>query len=174
MPPQAPPLWKTGLVALLSSFVGAGAVLAAQSQAIDAQMKQQDERFAREQESAARAQRLPVYEEFQEAANLYATDSQRAYECQVAQVDRCEVTEGELQDARHRYQGAINKMHVYGSPEAIAAVILVSQRLPPSLVGLTGDPVIESVDSAQFRSALSRFFDVMCKDLAASPESCAG
>jgi hypothetical protein len=165
-------VWLTAIVALLSSLVGAGAVLIAQSRSIDAQIDQQTRQFVREQESAARDQRLPIYEEFQDAANDYATKSQLAYECQVAQVDLCEVTEGELQDARYRFQRAINKMHVYGSPEAIEAVLLVTRPLPPSLVCLTGDPVVEPVDVDAFTSALRLFFDVMCTDLAVSPESC--
>lgn len=119
-----------------------------------------------------RSERRPVYQEFESAAQVFATAAADRAECDRSKSRTCDTTIEQLQHARYRTQVAINQMRVFGTPEAREAMRGVARTLPPTQVGLIGSPVVESVDSAAFSEAISTFYTVTCMDVSPAPEDC--
>ncbi|WP_163275353.1 hypothetical protein [Cellulomonas iranensis] len=158
--PAPRPWWSDAAVAIFAAALGVAGGLAGTHMSLSA---------ARERET--RDIRRPVYRTYIDQAGAFATAVMTVRQCDVRGVPRssCEVTEGQLQHLRHDLQGATNEMHTMASNEAIEALREVAATLPPTLIGLTGDPVVDDVDEPAFRRAFEVFADVMRCDTSPEP-----
>ncbi|WP_156056653.1 hypothetical protein [Streptosporangium roseum] len=76
----------------------------------------------------------------------------------------------DVDNARYDFQAAINKMHIYGSDEAVSAAKSLAQTLPPAVRHLDGPIVTTKVEAGEFERSYILFQDVMCKDLSNSSD----
>ncbi len=136
---------------------------------------------AAERDQKLRELRRPIYLEFLDASNAYATaQAVRGLECQprkdlpLIAGDRCTVTLlGDLQAARYRLQGAINELSTVESSAANRVASDVAGSMPPTLVGAGGAPNEGVVDQKQLTAGIARFIAVMKCDTSPVPdESC--
>lgn len=156
--------------ALIGAFIGAGGTAWVNDQNLDAQREAQANEADRERDAKVRDQRRPVYVEFSDAANEWATRQATVSEC--ASLQTCRYDQSDLDDSRYRFQSAVNDLHLYGSPDALSAAGSVTQTLPPPLAGVTGSAEVGEVDHEGFHTAIVEFYDQMCADLSYAPEDC--
>ena len=167
--------WRSAWVAagfgLFGAALGAGVTAYVNDQNLDAQRAAQKVEADLDRDAKAREQRRPVYDEFIDAANEWATRQATASQC--ANLLECRYDQSDLDDSRYRFQVAINDMRVYASKDGLVSSRVVIDVLPETLVGSTGSATVDAVDEDDLQAAVSGFHDQMCIDLAYDPEGCA-
>lgn len=110
-------VWIAGLFGVIGTVAGAlvaGVATAYVSdRSLETQIATQDVAAARERDMKIRDQRRPVYIEFRDAANEWATRQATASKCPNLQL--CLYGQSDLDHSRYRLQRAVNAMHIYGS-----------------------------------------------------------
>ncbi|KON72585.1 hypothetical protein M768_13845 [Cellulosimicrobium cellulans F16] len=144
---------------LIGALVGGVFALSGTFLAISAETDRQAEAFKETREREARDLRRPAYTEFLRAADAYATAVKQARDCEAAGAEECGLSTT-VQQARYEMQGAINGLYAVATPEAIDAKDGMMIWLPPTLVGVTGQPELEPFEESKFISAY-RVFSVV-------------
>lgn len=159
--------------AIVGAAVGALATYGVASLTLGAESERQAFIALEDREQEARELRRPAYTAFLDKADQFATSAAQMMECiDNAPGDEapvCSEVTVDPQTARNEYQGAINDMHMIGTPRAIEAMTDVAATLPPGLIGLTGPPVVTRVDWNEFQPAYEEFARVAACDTNPTP-----
>ncbi|MBW0254966.1 hypothetical protein [Cellulomonas sp. PS-H5] len=112
-----------------------------------------------DREREARDLRRPVYTAYRDAANEFATGMAQRFTCEISDppIEPCAISRDEVQTLRYNLQRATNAVHIVGTDEAVSAMFDVANAMPPTLVGLTGEPEIGFVDERWFERAIREF-----------------
>lgn len=164
--------------AFAGGYIGASATLEAQQNLIEAEREFRD-----------KARLEKVYQEFVNAANDYRYSVVPARTCMRKVVGRltrgndgavpgqCSESTRVYFSSAFAYQGALNRVYIFGTGRAITGARRVSATLPASLGGAGVSALVadsEPVDAPGFSVAYSNFLDLMCEELRydSNPKAC--
>lgn len=169
--------WAGGAVipavaALAGALIGGGFTAQAASVAAETQQEMQQAQFDQEQSRLLREKREPYYATYDAAVQKFGTYVSGRHECELQKAPACRYSKEEVQSARYDLQRAINDIHIFGSAEMRAVVLLVAKTMPSTLAGFNGDAQIGPVDEKAFDIAVRKARTITCFDISPDNSSC--
>jgi len=130
---------------------------------LEAQVAQNREDRSKED----REKKAEVYEEFLDTANSFAVETNKIItDCKDG---KCSPDWDKWQTARYNYQGAVNRVSVWGSDAASDQMAELSETLPNSLWSPDSDSISLHFKSKEFSVSYLAFQSLMCRELPANP-----
>ncbi|MEV0843625.1 hypothetical protein AB0I55_29280 [Actinocatenispora sera] len=165
------------LVALVSAGIGGAISGITSHESLQAQLKTERAQLDDQHATADREHRATVYKAFIDDANTYQLASDDVTNW--LDVHKTTFKKGATTNlpasfnkivshwlsTRHDFQGSVNDVYVYGSPEAWSAASLLAGTMPPA----TGKIVIRAVTYPAYNDRYNDFLTVMCQELPAQP-----
>lgn len=181
----------TSVVALAAGLVGIIGTAVGSWIQIDGASRSQAAQFAEQRATDERTTRADIYFAFLDAANKYSVSTENVRDCIVKARDAasaagahnyslngmCAKYASDLASDRFDFQGARNKVYVYGSVAAEREAGLIAGYLPIAIDGdpATGLPYIDNrllnFDQVKFDGMYQDFQATVCREVPAEPRT---
>ncbi|MBC6451720.1 hypothetical protein [Actinokineospora xionganensis] len=164
------------LTSFLVAIIAGGATLVATGQANEKDRDIRRDTVEQSLREEARRKRETVYARFAETSNRYnvatslilkkcpglegATKSPTTEDCPTSEP---------FNQARYEFQGTINDIYLFGTPEAQRAARRISDHLPAGIESKLRDDPIRASDPKGFSDRYAEFLTVACRDVRIDP-----
>lgn len=180
----------TLVVAIIAGVVGIVGALSGSAVQIYGAARNQEAQFAEQRAKEDRDRRADVYLKFLDAANKYSVATVRTRDCILKARDSrppgstsysldgtCGKNVSDLAPSRQEFQGARNRVFVYGSEEAERQARVIASYLPNAVGGdsVTGLPPFDddlfNFSDDQFNEMYRAFNAIVCREVPAQPRA---